>query len=259
MSKQFFIKASNNEVIEWVTCYQLTYEEQLQIKIILHFKPFIESIARKFSFGKSYYEDMIQVGMIGLLGAIQRFNAEYGNSFEAFAIPTIVGEMKRYLRDKTWDIHVPRNVRELGPRIQKAIEQLMIQLHRMPTIHEIASLLEIEDQLVLEAIEIGRGYKALSIDSFMPNELGESRLTLLDIVGKEDEAYEHINLRLVIACMLHMLEERERRVIELTYLQQLNQRVVGEMLGISQMHVSRLKRKAIHKIQNSLKVSEFLR
>ncbi len=115
MSKESLPKnTSKEEVLNWIAEYQASGCEDSQTNLVLHYQQLVESIARKYSHGKSYYDDIVQVGMLGLLGAIRRFDPSFGRSFEAFAVPTIVGEIKRFLRDKTWDVHVPRRIKELG-------------------------------------------------------------------------------------------------------------------------------------------------
>ncbi|MCW3472939.1 sigma-70 family RNA polymerase sigma factor, partial [Rhodococcus pyridinivorans] len=124
----------------------------------------VESIARKYSQGKSFHEDLVQVGNIGLLGAIRRYDATFGKSFEAFAVPTIVGEIKRFLRDKTWSVHVPRRIKELGPKIKNAVEELTRELQSSPQISDIADFIGVTEEEVLEAMEMGKSYQALSVD-----------------------------------------------------------------------------------------------
>ena len=193
--------------------------------------------------------------MLGLLGAIRRFDPSFGRSFEAFAVPTIVGEIKRFLRDKTWDVHVPRRIKELGPRIKAAVEALTTSLQRSPSITEIATYLEVQDEDVLEAMEMGRSYQALSMDHSIESDSDGSTVTLFDVVGREDTGYEVTNRRMIVADAMNVLNERERQIIQLTYLEQLSQKEAGERLGISQMHVSRIQRKAIKKLQDAITAS----
>ncbi|MCT6925495.1 MULTISPECIES: RNA polymerase sigma factor SigB [Bacillales] len=244
-------ETSKEEILHWVAQYQTTKDETAQTQLVLHYQQLVEALARKYAAGKSYYEDIVQVGMLGLLGAIQRFDTTVGRSFEAFAIPTIIGEMKRYLRDKTWDVHVPRRIKELGPRIKATVEHLTIELQRSPTIPEIAAHLEVQEEEVLEAMELGRGYQALSMDHAIESDADGSTVTLFDVVGAEDTEFETADRRLIVSEIMHVLNEREQRVIELTYLKQLSQKETGDQLGISQMHVSRIQRTAIKKLQEA--------
>ena len=146
-----------------------------------------------------------QVGMIGLLGAIRRYDDSFGKSFEAFAVPTIIGEIKRFLRDKTWSVHVPRRIKELGPKIKSTVEELTSELHRSPKIEEIAQYLEVSEEEILEAMEMSKSYQALSVDHSIEADSDGGTVTLLDIFGNVDEGYEKVNQRLVLEKVLHVL------------------------------------------------------
>ncbi|GIN93467.1 RNA polymerase sigma factor [Siminovitchia terrae] len=242
----------NTDVNKWIKAFQLYEDKEAQNNLVLHYKNLVDSIARKYSKGKSYHEDIFQVGIIGLLGAIRRYDDSYGKSFEAFAIPTIIGEIKRFLRDKTWSVHVPRRIKELGPKIKTTVEDLTRELQRSPQIHEIADRLDVTEEEVLEAMEMGRSYQALSVDHSIEADADGSTVTLLDIIGNVDEGYERVNQKLVVEKVLHILTDRERQVIQYTYLENLSQKETGDLLDISQMHVSRLQRRAIKKLKDAI-------
>ncbi|MBM7717569.1 RNA polymerase sigma factor SigB [Siminovitchia sp. FSL H7-0308] len=243
---------AKSEVNEWIKAFQLHEDREAQDKLVMHYKNLVESIARKYSKGKSHHEDIFQVGIIGLLGAIRRYDESYGKSFEAFAIPTIIGEIKRFLRDKTWSVHVPRRIKELGPKIKTTVEELTSELQRSPQIHEIAECLDVTEEEVLEAMEMGKSYQALSVDHSIEADADGSTVTLLDIIGNVDEGYERVNQKLVVEKVLHVLTEREKKIIQYTYLENLSQKETGDLLNISQMHVSRLQRRAIKKLQEAI-------
>ncbi|RLQ93165.1 RNA polymerase sigma factor SigB [Falsibacillus albus] len=243
---------SREQVNAWIKAFQENGDQDAQDQLVVHYQRLVESIARKYSKGKSYHEDIFQVGMIGLLGAIRRYDDSFGKSFEAFAIPTVVGEIKRFLRDKTWSVHVPRRIKELGPKIKSTIEELTTELQRSPRVIEIADRLEISEEEVLEAMEMGKSYQALSVDHSIEADSEGSTVTLLDIVGNVDEGYERTNQRLVLEKVLHVLSERERSIIQYTFLENMSQKEAGDMLGISQMHVSRLQRRAIKKLKDAI-------
>ncbi|MGN1387093.1 MAG: RNA polymerase sigma factor SigB [Bacillus sp. (in: firmicutes)] len=245
---------SQQQVYEWIKAYQLNRDEEAQKQLVLHYKNLVQTIARKYAKGRSFQEDIFQVGMIGLLGAIRRYDETFGKSFEAFAVPTIVGEIKRFLRDKTWSVHVPRRIKELGPKINHAVEDLTSSLHRSPQVSEIADYLKVSEEEVLEAMEIGKSYQALSFDHSIEADADGSTVTLLDIFGNTEEGYEKIDQKLVLDEVLHVLTEREKRIIQYTYLENLSQKETGEKLGISQMHVSRLQRRAINKLREAIYV-----
>lgn len=240
------------QVLEWIKRYQETEDDEAQTHLVLHYERLVQSIARKYSKGKSYHEDIAQVGMLGLLGAIRRYDPEFGRSFEAFAVPTIIGEIKRFLRDKTWAVHVPRRIKELGPRIKATVETLTTELQRSPLVSEIAEYLEVDEESILEAMEMGRSYQALSMDHTLEADSEGGTVTLFDIIGNQDDGYEKTDQRLLVADALSVLSEREKQIIQYTYIEQLSQKETGELLGISQMHVSRLQRKAIKKLQEAI-------
>ncbi|OIU72985.1 RNA polymerase sigma factor SigB [Rossellomorea aquimaris] len=250
-------QAQKEKVLQWIKDYQEHQDDEAQSELILHYQNLVESIARKYSKGRSFHEDIIQVGMIGLLGAIRRYDESFGRSFEAFAIPTIIGEIKRFLRDKTWSVHVPRRIKELGPKIKSTVEELTNQLERSPQVHEIAEYLEVSEEEVLEAMEMGRSYQALSVDHSIEADSEGSTVTILDIVGNPDEGYEKVNQRMVLEKVLHVLSDREKSIIQYTYLENLSQKEAGEKLGISQMHVSRLQRRAIKKLREAIQEETF--
>ena len=243
---------SKEEVNELIRAYQLNEDDAAQSELVIHYKSLVETIAREYSKGRSFHEDIVQVGMIGLLGAIRRYDESFGKSFEAFAVPTIIGEIKRFLRDKTWSVHVPRRIKELGPKIKTIVEELTTELQRSPRIDEIASALGVTEEEVLEAMEMVKSYQALSVDHSIEADSDGGTVTLLDIVGNIDGSYEQINQTLVLEKVLHVLSEREKLIIQYTYLENLSQKEAGDKLGISQMHVSRLQRRAIKKLQEAI-------
>ncbi|MFJ7934979.1 RNA polymerase sigma factor SigB [Sporosarcina sp. NPDC096371] len=243
---------TKDQVLLWIKQYQESSDQEAQTNLVMHYERLVQSIARKYSSGKSYHEDIAQVGMLGLLGAIRRYNPEYGRSFEAFAVPTIIGEIKRFLRDKTWAVHVPRRIKELGPRIKTAVESLTNELQRSPLVCEIAGYLEVGEELILEAMEMGRSYQALSMDYSLETDSEGATVTLFDVIGETDTGFERTDQRMLVENALNILSERERLIIRYTYIEQLSQKEAGDLLGISQMHVSRLQRKAVKKLQEAI-------
>ncbi|MFF2753919.1 RNA polymerase sigma factor SigB [Psychrobacillus sp. NPDC058041] len=248
-------RQSKEQILEWIEEYQQTESDEAQTKLVLNYKRLVESIARKYSNGKSHHEDIVQVGMLGLLGAIRRYDPTIGKSFEAFAIPTIIGEIKRFLRDKTWAVHVPRRIKELGPRIRAAVETLTVEYQRSPLVQEIADFLGEEVENVLEAMEMSKSYQALSMDHSLDSDSDGGTITLFDVIGRADGEFEKTDQRLLVSNALSILSDREKEIIQLTYMEQLSQKETGERLGISQMHVSRIQRKAIKKLQEAILAS----
>ncbi|WP_077324394.1 RNA polymerase sigma factor SigB [Virgibacillus siamensis] len=242
-----------DEVYQWIEHLQQDpTDEIIQEKVVLAYKDLVESIARKYSKNSTIHEDLVQVGMIGLLAAVKRYDASYGKSFESFAIPTIIGEIKRFIRDKTWSVHVPRRIKELGPKIKKAAEELTTSNQDSPTVREIAEHLGVPEEEVLETMEMGKSYKALSVDRKIEADSDGSTVAILDLVGNSEEGYENVDQRMLLEKILPVLSEREQQILRCTYFDQMSQKETGELLGISQMHVSRLQRRSLRKLREAI-------
>ena len=244
---------SGEHINALIKAYQTEGDEDAQYQLVKHYTKLIESLAYRYSKGQSHHEDLVQVGMVGLLGAIQRFDTAFERKFEAFLVPTVAGEIKRYLRDKTWSVHVPRRIKEIGPKIKAATDELTNSLGRSPRVDEIADHLEVTSEDVLEAMEMGQSYNALSVDHTIEADKDGSTVTLLDVMGQSDDNYELTEKRMILERILPLLSERERKIIHYTFIEELSQKEVGEKIGLSQMHVSRLQRVAIEKLRQAVK------
>ncbi|WP_184405331.1 RNA polymerase sigma factor SigB [Geomicrobium halophilum] len=253
-SKQQSTKIDEEQIYQWIREFQEYQTEDTQTKLVMHFDSLVRSLARKFSRGQGHDDDLYQVGMIGLLAALRRYDPSYNRSFESFAVPTIVGEIKRFIRDKTWSVHVPRRIKELGPRIKKAVEELTTELQRSPQVHEIAHYLEVSEEEVLETMEMGKSYQALSVDGAIEADSEGSVVTLLDLVGSTEEGFEQTDQQLLLEKAFAVLTDREKEILRCTYFEHLSQKETGEYLDISQMHVSRLQRRALQKLRESIRV-----
>ncbi|MFD1407161.1 RNA polymerase sigma factor SigB [Kroppenstedtia eburnea] len=242
-------------VSDLIRRYQEESDEEIQEVLVDHFTPLVETLASKFTKGSEPFEDLVQVGMIGLLAALKRYDPDFGKSFESFAVPTIVGEIKRHIRDKTWSVHVPRRIKELGPRIKKAAEELTIRYQRSPSVDEIAQYLDVTPEEVLETMEMGRSYNAVSVDSPIEANNEGSQVTLLDLVGSRDAGFEKVDQQLLLQKAFQVLTDREQAIIRMTFFDNLSQKQVGDELGISQMHVSRLQRRALGKLREAIRVA----
>jgi len=242
-----------DEVYQWIAHLQEhPKDEEIQEKIVLTYQDLVSSLARKYAKNNLIHEDLVQVGMLGLLAAIRRFDPDLGKPFESFAIPTIIGEIKRFIRDKTWSVHVPRRIKELGPKIKKATEHLTTMNQSSPTITEIAEYLDVSEEEVLETMEMGQSYKALSVDKKIEADSDGSTVSILDLIGDQDDGFEQTDLRLVLEKILPILTEREQKIIQYTYFENMSQKEAGERINISQMHVSRIQRRALLKLREAL-------
>ncbi|MEH0416303.1 RNA polymerase sigma factor SigF [Streptomyces sp. B21-083] len=189
--------------------------------------------------GPEEMEDVVQVGMIGLIKAIDRFELTREVEFASFAVPYIVGEIKRFFRDTTWAVHVPRRLQEARVQLARANEELHGRLGRTPTISELSELMSLPEDEVVEAQLASNGYKSASLDAAMSgSEDGEAALA--DFIGDEDAALGRVEDFHALAPMIAELDVRERQIIHWRYVDELTQAQIGERLGVSQMHVSRL-------------------
>ncbi|OEH93074.1 RNA polymerase sigma factor SigB [Bacillus solimangrovi] len=248
-------KPNKQQVYKWIEDFQNERnKEESQAKIVEQYSELVEVLARKYSHRKNIHDDLVQVGMLGLLAAIRRYDSQFGKTFESFAVPTIIGEIKRYIRDKTWSVHVPRRIKELSPKLKKAVEELTTKLQRSPNVQEIALYIGVSEEEILETMEMGKSYQALSVDSKIESDSDGSTVTLLDLVGNRDVGYEIADQRLLLEKAFHVLTERERLIIKYTFFDNMNQKEAGECLGISQMHVSRLQRRALKKLREAIRL-----
>lgn len=261
MAKSQKHRKDKDHVYQWIDHLQkYPTDEAVQEKIVLTYTNLVQSLARKYSRNNLIHEDLVQVGMIGLLAAIKRYDPDFGKSFESFAIPTIIGEIKRFIRDKTWSVHVPRRIKELGPQIKRAVEELTNKNQSSPTVREIANYLEVSEEDVLETMEMSQSYRALSVDRKIVADSDGSTVSLLDLVGRVEDGYDTIDYQVLLEKLLPILPEREQKIIQYTFFENKNQKETGELLGISQMHVSRLQRRSLRKLREALpsKNMEFL-
>jgi RNA polymerase sigma-B factor len=216
-------------------------------ELITRYLPLVRSLARRFASRGQPIEDLIQVGCIGLIKAVDRFDLDRGVELSTYATPTIMGEIKRYFRDKGWAVKVPRSLQDLNVRLNRVTEALTVELHRSPTIPELAAATGASEEEVVEALESGRAYSSVSIFSGGPDD--EESVGLLDSLGSEEEAYEIFERRRVLAPAMEHLEPRERLILHLRFFEGMTQTQVAARIGISQMHVSRLIRKSIENLR----------
>lgn len=211
----------------------------------------VRFLAAKFANRGEPLEDLIQVGTIGLINAIDRFDPDRGLKFSTYATPTIVGEIKRHFRDRSWNLKVPRWLKELNQQVVRANDQLAQHLGRSPSIPEIAAFVGTSEEDALKAMELGSAYEVVSLDSRLAIE-GDAPLTLSDSLGAEDESLDHLSSYGDLQEAVRKLDNRERAIIYLRFFQDLSQTEVAKRLRISQMHVSRLQHKALRKLRELL-------
>jgi RNA polymerase sigma-B factor len=228
---------------------------QAREQLIEQYMSLVRSLARRYSYRGEQLDDLVQIGSIGLIKAIDRFDLERGVELTTYATPNIIGEIKRHFRDRGWAVRVPRGLQELNVQLSKIVEQLTVQLSRSPTIPELAKAAGVEEEEVLEALESGRAYSSLSLSSGGSTEDGED-LDPLESLGEIEHQYEVSEDRAVLAPGFKVLDERERQILHLRFFEGLTQSQIAQQVGISQMHVSRLIRRALEKIRDEITADE---
>ena len=212
---------------------------------------FAKRLARRYRTASEPFDDLAQVANLGLLNAVDRFDPDRGTPFTAFASPTILGELKRHFRDRVWTVRVPRGLHDRMAEVEKAMSELTKELQRSPSVGEIAERLEIEQTDVLEVMEANHNRRALSLDQPGGGEdSGESAPS--EWVGSQDAGFELAEGRATIETVLPYLDERERLVLRLRFVEDMTQSQIAERIGHSQMHVSRILRQALSRIRDRI-------
>ena len=216
--------------------------------LVRRFLPLARSLARRYDRSSEPFEDLLQVASVGLLKALDRFDPERGFSFPSYAVPTILGEMRRYFRDCSWSVHVPRGDQERALKVREAQEMLTNEHGHAPTVNQLAVYLELDTEQVLDALQATQAYEALSLDA--PRAGGEGETTTLgETMGHEDERYEMIELDATILTALEHIPARERTMLHMRFVGELTQTEIAARLGISQMQVSRLLRRSLNQLR----------
>ncbi|HEY6016258.1 MAG TPA: SigB/SigF/SigG family RNA polymerase sigma factor [Gaiellaceae bacterium] len=225
-------------------------------QLIEQYMSLVRSLARRYSYRGEQLEDLVQIGAIGLIKAIDRFDLNRGVELTTYATPNIIGEIKRHFRDRGWAVRVPRGLQELNVQLSRLIEQLTVQLGRSPTIPELAKAASVEEEEVLEALESGRAYSSLSLSSGGGSDEDGGDLDPLESLGSLEHQYEVSEDRAVLAPGFRVLDERERTILHLRFFEGLTQSQIAQQVGISQMHVSRLIRRSLEKIRAEIAVED---
>ncbi len=214
--------------------------------------PLVEHCARRFTNRGEPLDDLIQVGTIGLIKSVDRFDNDRGVEFSTYATPTIIGEIKRYFRDKGWAVRVPRRLQELRMSISAVTGDMSQDLGRSPTPRELAVQLGVSVEEVMEGIESANAYSTLSLDAGDNGDEGSSN-TMLDSLGMDDEALAHVEIRESIKPLIEALPRREKRILLLRFFRGMTQSQIAEDIGVSQMHVSRLLNRTLEQLRDSLR------
>jgi RNA polymerase sigma-B factor len=245
--------AENDKVL--LRRYHEQGDLQAREQLIEQYMSLVRSLARRYSYRGEQLDDLVQIGAIGLIKAIDRFDLSRGVELTTYATPNIIGEIKRHFRDRGWAVRVPRGLQELNVRLSKLVEQLTVQLSRSPTIAELAKAAGVEEEEVLEALESGRAYSSLSLSQGGGQEDGEE-LDPLETLGEIEHQYEVSEDRALLEPGFRVLDDRERMILHLRFFEGLTQSQIAQQVGISQMHVSRLIRRALEKIREEIASDE---
>src|SRR5215211_8594696 len=218
-------------------------------ELVERFMPLARRLAARYRGDREPLEDLVQVASLGLVKALDRFDPERGVAFSSYAVPTILGELKRHFRDRGWSVRVPRDLQERIAKVESTAARLPAKLGRVPTVAEIADQLELDPEEVLEAMQAGQAHHAMSLDAQQRTEEGEG-IPLSDRVGSEDPGFETVEYGVAIEDAVQSLSERDRAVLHLRFVEDLTQTQIAERIGVSQMHVSRILRAALERLRD---------
>jgi len=230
---------------------------QAREQLVERFLPLARQLARRYQRASEPLDDLLQVASMGLIKAIDRFDADREIAFSSYAVPTILGEIKRHFRDRTWAVRVPRDLQELTLKVDRAVGDLSEQLRRQPSVAEIGEAVGADEEDVLEALQAGGAYRAVSIEA--PRGAGggdEDVMTLADSMGVDEEGFDRAEERATLARLLTTVTPREREVLRMRFEEDMTQAEIGEVIGVSQMQVSRVIRQALARLRAAAAADE---
>lgn len=235
--------------------WQRDGDQRAREELVDLFLPLARNLARRYAGAREPFEDLLQVASLGLVKAIDRFDVDRGAAFSSFAVPTILGELKRYFRDLGWAVHVPRGAQEQALKVQEAQERLTTKTGRPPTVQELALYLELEVEDVLDGLETAAAHHSASLDAPREDRDDESG-SLVDVFGQEDRRYELVEETTTISAAAKELTPRERRVLALRFAGDMTQTQIAQEIGVSQMQVSRILRRALTQLRELTQADE---
>jgi RNA polymerase sigma-B factor len=221
-------------------------------ELVDRFMPLARRLAARYAGGAEPFDDLVQVACVGLVKAIDRFDPDRGTAFSTFAVPTILGELKRHFRDRGWSVHVPRDVQERILKVERAMAELPAKLGHSPTVQEIGERIEASDEEVLEAMHAAQGHHAVSLDATSTMGDGDEPGPLRDRIGEEDISFDTVEYGEAIGPVLNEISERDRKVLHLRFVEDMTQSEIAERVGVSQMHVSRILRATVQKLRQRI-------
>jgi RNA polymerase sigma-B factor len=230
--------------------YQTTRDPRLREQLVTRYLPLARSLARRFASGGEPLEDLEQVAALALVKAVDGFDAERGTAFSSYAVPSIAGAIKRHFRDHGWSVRVPRELQERAMRVHQLENELSSALGEAPTVAQLAEATALGAEEVLEARAAYRALHASSLDAPTQDADGDAP-SLVETIGGEDDGYSTVLDRSTLDSLLGGLDERDRAIVELYFREELTQSEIGERLGYSQMHISRLLRRAVGELEKA--------
>jgi RNA polymerase sigma-B factor len=243
--------AALDDEAELLRRYHVEGDREARTILIERMMPLVRHMARRYAGRGEPLDDLVQVGSVGLLKAVDRFDVDRGFKLSTFAAPNIAGEIKRHFRDRGWSIRVPRDIQELNAKISRAVDRLTAAHGRTPTIAELAEATQSTEEEVLEALQGAQSYSTVSFEE----PIGESR-TAQDLLGEEDEGFTTAERRVLLDDGMRALAGREREIVRLRFFEGLTQREIADRVGVSQMHVSRLLRRSLDELRTKMSVSD---
>ena len=228
--------------------YGRTGETHLRDRLIERALPLAHQVARRYHRSGEPFDDLLQVARLGLCKAVERFDPDRGVAFSTYAVPTMVGEIKRHFRDTGWAIHVPRSLQERVLKVEQAGKALSSRLGRAPTVEELAAAAEMDVEATLEAMEAASAYETRSLDAPAPAEDQDGR-SYGDTIGDRDGGYELVEDRGAVAAAMRALPVRERRILHMRFIEDMTQSEIAERVGVSQMQISRLLRRSLQQLR----------
>jgi RNA polymerase sigma-B factor len=240
--------ATERERKRLLHAYKAEGDAEARDRLIADLMPLVRSLALRYVGRGEMLDDLVQVGSIGLINAVDRFDPERGVELTTYAVPTILGEIQRHFRDKAWAVHVPRRVKELNARLVRMLDSLTAELGRSPTIEELAKAANAEEEQVIEALESANAYSVRSLSA----PFDDAEVGLSELIGEDEQGYEGVEDSALVDAGLDDLSARERRIVELRFFQGLTQSQIAAEIGISQMHVSRLLRRALQAMRGRI-------
>jgi RNA polymerase sigma-B factor len=236
------------ETHELFVRWQHRHDERARDALVARFMPLARRLARRYVRSSEPFEDLLQVASLGLLKALDRFDPDRGRPFQSFAVPTILGEMRRYFRDSGWSVHVPRGAQERALKVRDGRESFANEQGRAPTVNELAVYLELSAEEVIDALMAIHAYEATSLDVKRASADGDS-IPYSELIGDEDRRYELVELDATVSAVLEHIAQRERLILYMRFVEGLTQSEIGARVGISQMQVSRLLRRSLERLR----------